>query len=87
MSDKPVAGFVAALVVAPVCVACLLGPAVVGSLIAGSWGWFTDNNMLIFTVLAILSGLGVYALKRRRRRLSEVPESGEHPVLGDRSGR
>ena len=39
MDDKIVAGAVTAVVVAPICAFCILGPAVVGSLLGGISGW------------------------------------------------
>ncbi len=80
MSDKPVAGIVAALVMVPACAACFLGPAIVGSMIAGTWGWFTGNGVLVVTVLVILAGLGAYALKRRQRRQSDAVDDPSNPL-------
>ena len=72
MSDKPVAVLVAALVAAPLCATCILGPAVVGTMIAGSWGWFWGNRPLVAVAVVVMAILIGYALKRRQFRPSEV---------------
>ena len=75
MSDKPVAVLVTALVAAPLCATCILGPAVVGAMIAGSWGWFWGNRPLVAVAVVVMAILIGYALKRRQRRSSEVSAS------------
>ena len=68
MSDKPIALLVAALVVAPLCAACILGPVVLGSMIAGMWGWFSGNGVLVAAAVVIVVAVLGYALKRRQSR-------------------
>ena len=68
MSDKPLAVLVAALVVAPLCAICILGPAALGAMIAGVWGGFTGNTALLAVAVVILASALAYALKRRQRR-------------------
>ena len=63
MSDKPVAFFVTALVIAPVCSVCILGPAVVGGFLAGWFGWLADLDIALVTVLGVL---GYFKYRRRR---------------------
>ena len=66
-----------ALVVAPICVACIIGPVVLGSLIAGLWGGFTGNAPLVAIAIVIAASVAVYALKRRRHRTPDA-------AIGDR---
>ena len=40
MDDKPVAMLVAAAVVAPICALCILGPTILGSVVAWVSAWF-----------------------------------------------
>ncbi len=68
MSDKPIAVLMTALVVAPICVTCLVGPAVLGSMIVGLWGWFSGNAPLAAVAVVVMAASLVYALKRRQRR-------------------
>ena len=68
MSDKPIALLVAALVVAPLCATCILGPVVLGSMIAGMWGWFSGNGVLVAATVVIVVAVLGYALKRRHSR-------------------
>lgn len=67
MHDKIVAGAVTAVVVAPICVVCILGPAVVGSLLGGISGWIGGLSPVLTTGLAIATGLLVLQMVRRRR--------------------
>jgi len=77
MSDKPVAFFVTALVIAPVCSVCILGPAVVGGFLAGWFGWLADLDIALVTVLGGLAVLGVLGyFKYRRRRPPNPVRSG-----------
>jgi hypothetical protein len=68
MSDKPMAAVITALVVAPLCAACILGPVVLGSMIAGFWGWLSGSGVLVGASVAILAAVLAYALKRRGNR-------------------
>lgn len=66
MSDKPLAGLMAALAVAPLCLVCVLGPA--AFVAAGGWllAWLGGFGMpLIAAVVAVGGWLGWRALKRR----------------------
>ena len=66
MSDKLVAGFVAALAIAPLCAFCVLGPAIVGSLLAGSFGWLVGTSPEVIAGLAIIGAILVFGYMRRR---------------------
>ena len=68
MNEKPVAMLVAALVVAPICATCILGPAIFGAAIGWFGGWLTGNGPLTAAGIAILVGFGALALQYRRRR-------------------
>ncbi len=71
MGEKFVAGIVAAAAIAPVCAVCILGPAVVGSLFAGAFGWFGDFGPLGTIALMLAAGAGVLVTRdfiRRRRQ-------------------
>ena len=67
MKEKATAGLVTALLVAPICALCLLGPAVLGGFLTwvsvrlGGFDWGTA------AVLAGLAAILVYAILRRRR--------------------
>ena len=66
MQDKLAAGLVAAIVVAPVCAVCILGPAVLASVLAGITGWIGGLDPVLVAGLAILAGIAVYGIVRRR---------------------
>ena len=55
MSDKPIAGLVAAVAVAPLCAVCILGPAILGSAVTSVAGWLGDLNLIAAT--AAVGGL------------------------------
>ncbi len=67
MHDKIVAGAVTAIVVAPIGVVCILGPAFVGSVLAGLTGWIGGLSPVLTTGLAIVTGILVVEIVRRRR--------------------
>ncbi len=47
MSEKLLAGLVAAVVIAPLCALCVLGPLFLGSAIALVTGWFNGLNPFV----------------------------------------
>lgn len=66
MSDKPIAGLLAAIAVAPLCLVCVLGPA--AFVAAGGWflAWLGGFGMpLIASVVAIGGWLAWHALRQR----------------------
>jgi hypothetical protein len=67
MSDKPIAMLVTAVGIAPICALCVLGPAVLGSLLAGAFGWLGDAGPVLTIGLMIVAGLLVYRTIRRRK--------------------
>ena len=75
MGEKLIAGLVTAVVVAPLCVACILGPAVVASLLAGVTGWLAGFEPITAIALAAFAGILVIGIMRRRRaRTSQAAE-------------
>lgn len=68
MDEKPVVFFVAALVVAPICAVCVLGPALVGGFLAGWFGWLADLDTGLVIVLGGLAAIGVRGFIRYRRK-------------------
>jgi membrane protein implicated in regulation of membrane protease activity len=78
MGEKFTAWFVTAAVIAPVCAACILGPAVIVSIFAGVAGWFGGLDALAAAGLVFIAGLSVYGLIRRRKaQRPPMPASGE----------
>ena len=68
MGDKPIAGIVAAVAIVPVCAVCILGPAVVGSVIGSAFGWIGDINPFPVAALATIgAAIGVVWTKKRRQ--------------------
>jgi hypothetical protein len=67
MSDKPIAGLVTAVAIAPLLVVCCLGPAVVASALAGIAAWFSGANAVTVTGLAILAAMLAYGSVRWRK--------------------
>ena len=67
MSDNRVAGFVTALLVAPLVIVCCLGPAVLGSALGAAVGWLGGLGSIEVMGAAFAAGLVVYGLVRWRR--------------------
>ena len=67
MADKPIAMLVAAAVVAPICVLCILGPVVLGSAAAGVFAWFGGFDPVAALGLAVVGAILAYGFFRRRR--------------------
>ncbi|CAN7619876.1 hypothetical protein HW571_22930 [Agrobacterium genomosp. 3] len=70
MDDKPTAGIVTAIIIAPLVALCCLGPVVIGSAVGGVLGWFSGQGLVIGGVLTLLAGAAGYALMRWRRASS-----------------
>lgn len=64
MDDKPTAGIVTAIIIAPLVALCCLGPVVIGSAVGGVLGWFSGQGLVIGGVLTLLAGAAGYALMR-----------------------
>ena len=76
MSDKPVAGLVAAVAIVPVAAVCCLGPAFLSSAVAWVSGWFGGLGPVTATGLAIVVGIMAIALLRRRKARRGNAEGG-----------
>ena len=76
MGEKLLAGIVTAAVVSPICVVCVLGPAAIGSLFAGAFGWLGGFGPLATIALMIAAGALVYR-HFLRRRMRMQPSRGE----------
>lgn len=78
MGAKFTAWFVAAAVMAPVCAACILGPAAIVSIFAGAVGWFGGLDAFAVAGLVLVAGYSVYGLIRwRKAQRPPMPLSGE----------
>ncbi len=83
MSDKPVAGLVAAVAIAPVAALCCLGPAVLGSAVAWVSGWFSGLGPVTTTALAIVVAVPVIVLLRRSKARRGRANGGDgEPTVG-----
>ena len=84
MNDKLLAGIVTGVGVAPACSVCILGPAFVGSLIAGALGWIADLRPVVTMGLAILGTILAYGFlyKRSEGRKSAGPANGASSDTG-----
>ncbi len=73
MSEKLVAGIVTAVAITPICAVCILGPAAIGSLFAGAFGWLGGFGPLATLALMIAAGALVYCdfVRRRARALPD----------------
>lgn len=67
MSEKLLAGLVTAVVIAPLCTVCVLGPAVIASIFTGIAAWFGGFNALVAAGLALVAGITIFAVVRKRR--------------------
>ncbi len=82
MSDKPIAMLVTAAAIAPICALCVLGPAVLGSLLAGTFAWLGGTGWVLTMGLMIAAGLLAHRTIRRRkgRTQDRAERSGPLPV-------
>src|SRR5262249_54954997 len=77
MNDNRVAGFVTALLVAPLVVVCCLGPAVLGSALGALVGWVGGLGPVEVIAAAFAAGLAIYGfLRLRRARSNRRPPCG-----------
>ena len=77
MNDKPIAALLAAIAVAPICIVCVLGPAVVGGLFASWFGWFADLTLGQIAVLGLVVAMIAFGGVKmwRMRRVDRDPGS------------
>ncbi len=70
MNEKPTAGVVTAIIIAPLVALCCLGPVFIGSAVGGLMGWLSGQRLVMAGVLALLAGAVGYAVMRWRRASS-----------------
>ncbi len=75
MGEKLVAGIVTSAVILPICAVCVLGPAAIGSLFAGAFGWLGGFGPLATLALMIAVGALVYR-HFHRRKMRALPGHG-----------
>ena len=75
MGEKFVAGIVTAAAIAPICAVCILGPAAIGSLFAGAFGWLGNFGPLGTIALMIAAAAGVLLYRHFFRRRRRAPHS------------
>ena len=78
MSDKPIAGLVTAVAIAPLLAVCCLGPAVVASAFAGIAAWFSGADAVTVTGLAILAAILAYRFVRWRKAKTGAMRKATH---------
>jgi zinc transporter ZupT len=83
--EKLVAGIVTAAGVAPICALCVLGPAAIGSALAGAFAWLNGAGPFLTVILTAAAGLLIYRTVRRRH--TATGQSGEDRRIGHRSAR
>lgn len=73
MNDKLVAGVVTAAAITPVCALCVLGPAAVGALFVGAFGWIGDIGAFgVALMMVVAAGLVHFIyLRAKKRRQTE----------------
>ena len=87
MNDKPIAMLVTAAAIAPICALCVLGPAVLGSLLAGTFAWLGDAGPVLTIVLMIVAGFLVYRTLRRRKAQTQDRAERSEPIPAPRPSR
>ncbi|MFQ5565125.1 MAG: hypothetical protein ACE5EU_02045 [Paracoccaceae bacterium] len=71
MSDKIAAGLVTFAAILPLCAACVLGPAAIGSSIAGFGAWLGGFDFWAIMLVAVGGAAAIYWLLRQRRHSRE----------------
>ena len=87
MSDRPIAMLVTAAAIAPICALCVLGPAVLGALLAGAFAWLGDAGPVLTIGLMIVTGLLVYRTIRRREVQTQDRAERSEPIPAPRPSR
>ncbi len=81
MNDKFVAGLVGAVAIAPICAVCILGPAAIGSLFAGEFGWVAGAGPVLTIGIMLAAGAFVWrTLRRRGFRSRGGAQQSSHPA-------
>ena len=76
VNEKPAAGLMTAIVVAPLVALCCLGPLFIGSAVGGVVGWLSGQGLALIAVLAFLAAAIGYAVMRWRRASSNRVNAG-----------
>jgi hypothetical protein len=71
MSDRITAGLVTFAAILPLCAVCVLGPAAVGSLIAGFGAWVGGFGFWAVLLVAVGGAAAIHKMLRQRRRRQE----------------
>lgn len=82
MNDKLVAGLVTAVVIAPICAVCILGPALLGSVLVGAFGWIAGLSPVATAGLAIVGAILVYGYFNRRKRVASYSDRSSYDPGG-----
>jgi len=73
MSDKPIAGLLTAIAVAPLCLVCALGPAAFAAAVGSFLAWLGGFSLsLIAAFVAAAGWVGWRALQRSMQRRAEA---------------
>lgn len=71
MADKPIAFAVVALLAAPACALCVLGPAAVGGFLMGLLGWLTATHVVALLIVAALLVIAYIGFRDKRSRTQD----------------
>lgn len=78
MSDKPIAGLLTAIAVAPLCLVCALGPAALAAAAGSFLAWLGGFSLpLLAAAVAIAAWIGWRALQRTVRRRAQAMAQNE----------
>lgn len=83
MGEKFVAGIVTVAAIVPICAVCILGPAAIGFMFAGAFGWLGDVGPLGTIAMMIAAGAGVLVTRDFLRRRRQAPH-GRSDAAGGR---
>jgi len=76
MDEKPAAGLITAIIIAPLVALCCLGPVFIASAAAGVAGWLSGRSLVLAAVLALLAAAIGYAVTRWRPNSSRRRNAG-----------
>lgn len=72
MDERPIAGIVTVIIIAPLIALCCLGPLFIGSAVGGVVGWLSGQGPVLTVALALLAGALGFAVMRWRRASSRA---------------
>ena len=82
MNEKLVAGIVTAAAIAPICTVCVFGPAAVGAVLAGAFGWIGGISGFGIAALIVIAAGVVHVLYRRSGRRRQT-RCGREDAAGE----